>query len=233
MITTGEDIDMKAQLAGIALIALTVAAVAFYPAPKLKAGTHTAVDAPTTDSVPIPPSHAQQRPRIELVFVLDTTSSMSGFIEAAKEKIWSIATTMASAQPVPEIEIGLVAFRDRGDVYVTQVTDLSADLDSVYARLMDFKAVGGGDGPESVNEALFDAVHKINWSNHKDAYKVVFLVGDAVPHMDYANDVHYPVTLAAAERKGIRVNTIQSGGRAHGKNLAAHRDSESRRFHHR
>jgi hypothetical protein len=118
---------------------------------------------------------------------------------------------MTSAQPAPEIKIGLVAFRDRGDVYITQVTDLSADLDSVYARLMDFKADGGGDGPESVNQALFDAVHKISWSAHDDAYKVVFLVGDAVPHMDYADDVQYPQTLAAAARKGIRVNAIQSG----------------------
>ena len=38
-----------------------------------------------------------------------------------------------------------------------------------------------------------------------------FLVGDAPPHMDYANDVKYPVTMAEAKRKGIVVNTIQSG----------------------
>ena len=36
-------------------------------------------------------------PRIEVVFVLDTTGSMSGLIEGAKQKIWSIANAMASA----------------------------------------------------------------------------------------------------------------------------------------
>jgi hypothetical protein len=88
------------------------------------------------------------------VFVLDPTGSMGGLIKAAKENIWSIASTMASAQPAPEIKIGLVAYRDRGDDYVTQVIDLSSDLGSMFATLMDFEANGGGDSPESVNKAL-------------------------------------------------------------------------------
>jgi hypothetical protein len=159
-------------------------------------------------------THGQppQSHRIEVVFVLDTTSSMGGLIHAAKEKIWSIATTMASAQENPDIKMGLVAFRDRGDAYITRVFDLSADLDSMYASLMDFRAEGGGDGPESVNQALYDSIHKVSWSQDSNVYKVVFLVGDAPPHMDYNNDVKYPVTLAAATRKGIVVNAIQSGG---------------------
>jgi len=143
--------------------------------------------------------------------VLDTTGSMSGLIEAAKEKIWSIASTMASAQPAPEIRMGLVAYRDRGDAYVTQVLDLSADLDSMYARLMDFQADGGGDGPESVNQALYDSLHKVSWSQNQNTYRVVFLVGDAPPHMDYQDDVKYPDTLAVAVKKGIVVNAIQCG----------------------
>ncbi len=204
---------MKTQRAGIALFAVTVSAVAFYPTLKSNPGTHLV--APPIDPIEhiVPPvdPNTNARPQIEVVFVLDTTSSMSGFIAAAKEKIWSIASTMASAQPAPEIKIGLVAFRDRGDAYITQVTDLSEDLDSVYAKLMDFKAVGGGDGPESVNQALYDAVHRVSWSQGTSAYKVVFLVGDAPPHMDYANEVQYPETLKIANRKGIRVNTIQSG----------------------
>jgi len=152
-----------------------------------------------------------QSHRIEVVFVLDTTSSMSGLIQAAREKIWSIATTMASAQENPDIKMGLVAFRDRGDAYITRVFDLSDDLDSMYASLMDFRAQGGGDGPESVNQALYDAIHKVSWSNDSNVYRVVFLVGDAPPHMDYGNDVKYPVTLAVAAKKGIVVNAIQSG----------------------
>lgn len=154
---------------------------------------------------------AAQKPKIEVVFVLDTTGSMSGLINAAKEKIWSIASTMAQAQTAPEIKMGLVAYRDRGDAYITQTIDLSNDLDSMYAKLMDFRAQGGGDGPESVNQALYDAVHKLSWNQDENTYKVVFLVGDAPAHMDYQDDVQYPETIKIAGDKGIVINAIQSG----------------------
>jgi uncharacterized protein YegL len=148
---------------------------------------------------------------VQVVFVLDTTGSMGGLIAAAKEKIWSVASTLAQAQQAPEISMGLVAYRDRGDAYVTQVVDLNKDLDSMYAKLMDFAADGGGDGPEAVNEALHDAIYAMSWSQDPDTYKVVFLVGDAPPHMDYQNDMKYPAIVAAAAAKGIVVNTIQCG----------------------
>ena len=149
--------------------------------------------------------------RVEVVFVLDTTGSMGGLIQAAKEKIWSIASTLAHAQQAPEISMGLVAYRDRGDAYVTQVVDLNRDLDSMYAKLMDFRADGGGDGPEAVNQALEAAVNRMSWSQDQSTYKVVFLVGDAPPHMDYQDDVKYQQVAATAAAKGIVVNTIQCG----------------------
>jgi Mg-chelatase subunit ChlD len=157
----------------------------------------------------VPPADllTHDRPRVEVVFVLDTSGSMGGLIQAAKEKICSIATTMASAQSAPEIRMGLVAYRDRGDDFV----DLSPDLDSLYASLMDLQAAGGGDGPQSVNQALHDAIHDIPWGQDPWAYKVVFLVGDAPPHTDYKDDAQYPDTLVAATQMGIVVNAIQCG----------------------
>jgi hypothetical protein len=190
---------LNTKIVALALLVATATGIALFPTLQKAQATQT------TQVVPA------QSHRIEVVFVLDTTSSMSGLIQAAKEKIWSIATTMASAQENPDIKMGLVAFRDRGDAYITRVFDLSDDLDSMYASLMDFRAQGGGDGPESVNQALYDSIHKISWSNDRNVYKVVFLVGDAPPHMDYPNDVKYPTTLAAAAGKGIVVNAIQSG----------------------
>jgi uncharacterized protein YegL len=170
-----------------------------------------ATDAPPAAGRPAVDPRTNTKPRVEVAFVLDTTGSMGGLIQAAKEKIWSIAGTMASAQPAPEIRMGLVAYRDRGDDYVTRVVDLSSDLDSMYATLMDFQAQGGGDGPESVNQALQDAVEKLSWSQDDRTYRVMFLVGDAPPHMDYQDDVKWPVTLKAAHNRGIRVNAIQCG----------------------
>src|SRR5690606_9010691 len=163
---------MNAKILAAGLLCATIGTVVLYP-------TLRSFAAPTTPQrLPSQPAgHAQ----VEAVFVLDTTGSMSGLIEAAKEKIWSIATTMAQTDPAPEIRIGLVGYRDRGDAYVTKVVDLSTDLDSMYAALMDFAAGGGGDTPESVNRALYEAVHDLSWSQNPDSYKVVFLVGDAPP----------------------------------------------------
>ena len=190
---------MKSKIIALALFVFTAISVVLYPVYQ-SAGAVT----------PVAPS-AHARPRVEVVFVLDTTGSMGGLIEAAKEKIWSIATTMAQAQPAPEIRLGLVAYRDRGDAYVTRFVDLSDDLDSLYATLMELQADGGGDGPESVNQALYGAVHNMSWSQDARAYKTVFLVGDAPPHMDYQDEVRYPDTLRAAAAKGIVVNAIQCG----------------------
>ena len=193
---------MKSKILGLALFALTLGAVIYYPSLKAK---H--IDPAPIEHIVTPAGI----PKIDVVFVLDTTGSMSGLIQTAKDKIWSIATTMASAQPTPEIRIGLVAYRDRGDHYVTKVVDLSDDLDSVYAALMDFQADGGGDTPESVNQALYEAVHNISWSQDSQAYQVVFLIGDAPPHMDYQGEVQYPEIVMAALEKGIVINTIQCG----------------------
>ena len=201
---------MKSRLLALAMFAATLATVAFYPTVRGNALPPAPPQVPPGTALPMAPV-AGQAPVVEVVFVLDTTGSMGGLIQAAKDKIWSIASTMASAQPAPELRMGLVAYRDRGDAYVTRVVDLSDDLDSVYARLMSFQAAGGGDGPESVNRALHDAVNAMSWSQDDNVYRTIFLVGDAPPHMDYVDDVKYPVSLAAARDKGIVVNTIQCG----------------------
>jgi Mg-chelatase subunit ChlD/cell division protein FtsB len=153
----------------------------------------------------------RDRPQIEVVFALDTTGSMSALIAAAKEKIWSIASTLATAEPTPDIKIGLVGYRDRGDEYVTVRTDLTQDLDAIYSELMEFQAGGGGDTPESVNQALYEAITAMSWSEDRATYKVVFLVGDAPPHMDYHDDIPYHHSAKIAAESGIVLNTIQCG----------------------
>jgi uncharacterized protein YegL len=154
---------------------------------------------------------APRKPRIEVCFVLDTTGSMSGLIEGAKEKIWSIANEMIAAKPTPHLRLALVGYRDRGDEYVTRITDLTDDIDAIHAQLLKFSAGGGGDGPESVNQALHEAVTKVGWSDDRDVLKIVFLVGDAPPHMDYEQDVRYPDVCQAAMKRDLVINAVQCG----------------------
>jgi Mg-chelatase subunit ChlD len=157
------------------------------------------------------PALAANRPRVEVAFVLDTTGSMGGLIEGAKRRIWSVARRIAEGQPRPDLRIALVAYRDKGDLYVTQVHDFTGDMDAIYERLMSFQADGGGDTPEHVSAALEDAVHRVSWSQGT-GLKVVFLVGDAPPHLDYQDGYDYRRAVQVARQKGIAIETIQCGG---------------------
>lgn len=157
---------------------------------------------------------AKTKPRIEVCFVLDTTGSMSGLIEGAKQKIWSIANEMVGVKPTPDLRFGLVAYRDRGDQYVTRLFDLTNDIDAVYANLQGFRANGGGDLPESVNQAMHEAVTKLSWSKDRQVLKIIFLVGDSPPHMDYAGEVKYPEVCQLAAKGDLIINTVQCGNTA-------------------
>ena len=160
----------------------------------------------------IEPVAIQQPPaRLEMVFVLDTTGSMGGLIDGAKQRIWGIVNEVMQESHT-SVRIGLVAYRDREDQYVTQVLPLTADLDKVYTTLMNYEAQGGGDEAEDVRTALAEAVYKVSWSPAAaDVAQVIFLVGDAPPHDDYPNTADTLTTAATAVSKGIVVNTVQCG----------------------
>ena len=166
-------------------------------------------------AMPILPAHAtsdsRPRPRVEVAFVLDTTGSMASLIDGAKRKIWSIANAIVDANPDAEIRIALIGYRDRGDAYVTDVHALTGDIQGLYGDLVQYTADGGGDTPESVNEALDKAVRSLQWDSGGQTRKIIFLVGDAPPHMDYPNAPRYPEIVRAAVAKGIVVNTVQAG----------------------
>lgn len=162
--------------------------------------------APVDDSVP-----PVSRDQVEIVFVLDTTGSMGGLIDGAKKKIWFIANEVLRSKRQPSLKVGLVAYRDKGDAYVTKSLPLTNDLDKVYTTLMGFRAGGGGDGPEHVNAGLDAAVTKQPWSQGKDVLKMVFLVGDAPPHMDYDDDRKHEAISKDAVANNIYIHTIQCG----------------------
>ena len=155
----------------------------------------------------------QARRTIELMFVLDTTGSMGGMLEGAKTRIWGIVNDLLQRQGTAgtTIRVGLVAYRDRGDAYVTRITPLSANLDAVYSQLMSFRPEGGGDTPEDVRSAMADAVRAGGWSRPGPrTSQVLFLVGDAPPQA-YRNVASTVATASAARQRGIIVNAIQCG----------------------
>src|SRR4029450_982864 len=83
---------------------------------------------PTIDPVNISDSGTTPPATLEMVFVLDTTGSMGGLLDGAKQRIWGIVNEVMQTESHPAVRIGLVAYRDHGDAYVTQVVPLTNDI---------------------------------------------------------------------------------------------------------
>lgn len=144
--------------------------------------------------------------RLDVLFLLDATGSMGDEIGRIQDTIVSIADRIDGFSPRPALRFGLVAYRDRGEEYVTRLADFTPDVQAFRAQLQQIQAVGGGDEPEALNEGLHAAVQQARWSD--DAVRLVFLVADAPPHLDYANDYDYVQESRAAVAKGVKVYPI-------------------------
>jgi hypothetical protein len=137
---------------------------------------------------------------VEVIFVLDATGSIGGLIEGAKTKIWSIVNIIVAAQIASEGRVGLIFYRDRGDQHTTHRYDRDDDLHTMFCNMQSFRAAGGGDGPESVNQALREVVHLMSWTPRPDALKIVSITRDLTV---VTNDLAIALVLEAAG--GVRV----------------------------
>ncbi|WP_405292807.1 vWA domain-containing protein [Algibacter sp. Ld11] len=144
----------------------------------------------------------------EIVFCLDATGSMSGLIGTAKEKIWDIVSELAQSNDIDTLKMGMVFYRDRGDNFITKQIAITADLDEAYSDLLKITASGGGDTPESVNQALNESITSMLWSTNPRTYKTIFIVGDCPPHMDYKDDILYSESCKKAAEKGIIITLL-------------------------
>ncbi len=145
---------------------------------------------------------------LDVVFVLDTTGSMGGELREVQDRVQQLAISLAEIREGERIRYGIVAYRDRGDEYVTSVFDLSSDIAAAGKFLASLSANGGGDGPESVVAALVAALWEMSWDRSAGIDRQIFLVGDAPPHLDYGDEATPEQLIEEARRARIVINTI-------------------------
>jgi Mg-chelatase subunit ChlD len=150
-----------------------------------------------------------QRPRLDLVFLVDATGSMGDEIAKLKTSMRAMSQQISQLPGQPDICYGLVAYRDRGDAFLTRTHDFTDDLGAFQNVLARVQAGGGGDTPEALNEALHETVHGLAWRS--DAARLVVLVADAPPHLDYGGP-QYDVDMQAALAKGIKLFAVGASG---------------------
>jgi hypothetical protein len=159
-----------------------------------------------------------QRPRLDLVFLVDATGSMGDEIAKLKSSMRAVAAQIAQLPTTPDVCYGLVTYRDRGDAYLTRSHDFTHDLGTFQSALAQAQAAGGGDTPEALNEALHETVHGLSW--RRDAVRLVVLVADAPPHLDYCTRPASPQAVCptyerdmqAALAKGIKLFAVGASG---------------------
>ena len=148
---------------------------------------------------------------LDVLFLLDSTGSMADEIDQVKNTLLSVSERIHSLPSEPDLRFGMVTYRDRGDEYITRTFDFDRDVQQFLHTIREVHADGGGDTPESVNEALHEAVHGPSW-RLGDAIRLVFMIADAPPHLDYPEDNDYAEEMIEAHRRGIKIFTIASSG---------------------
>ena len=147
---------------------------------------------------------------LDVLFLLDSTGSMDDEIKQIKVTLQSIAQRVSNLPANPDLRFGMVSYRDRDDTYVTRLHDFDGNVERFQQTIRGVRANGGNDYPESLNQALHEAVNDASW--RENAIRLIFLIADAPPHLDYPQDEDYAVEMARAREKGIKIFSVASSG---------------------
>jgi hypothetical protein len=135
---------------------------------------------------------------LQVMFVIDTTGSMSDEIAYLQKDFSSIAEEVGG-----DVSWSVNFYRDNGDEYVTKCFDFTTDVAEVQSLINTEYAEGGGDTPEAVSQILDETITE-NGGWDEEASKLLFLVFDAPPHDD--QEVYKVLeAVKSASARGIRI----------------------------
>jgi Mg-chelatase subunit ChlD len=149
---------------------------------------------------------------LDLVFVIDTTGSMRHELADMQANLIGVINILNRLSS--SLRIGVVAYKDRGEIYVTRDFPLEPMASAHVKQILDFvrglEASGGGDDPEPVDLALKVAID-MPW--RADAQGRIVVIGDAL-----ARDRQAALALATQFRNTTRqaelprvISTIYAG----------------------
>ena len=142
---------------------------------------------------------------VDVVFVMDSTSSMERFITEAKMTIDRLVSGLVAV--VPNLRFSMVAYRDRGDDYVTDALGFTTDRYEILSFLENTSAKGGGDRDEAIFDGLRRAIRHLLW--RPEAKKVILLIGDSGYHKEDERQLER--LLSEFRKDGGIVHTIYVG----------------------
>jgi len=161
-----------------------------------------------TVSLPVVCNETQ---KVDIMMIVDATGSMGDEIKYLQNELHDIILKVKEKQSDLDVRIGSVFYRDIGDEYVTRKTPLSSDITETINFIQAQSANGGGDYPEAVDEALYQAIELENWSKNA-LTRIAFLVLDAPAHNKAENIARIQDQVKLAAEKGIRIIPLVCSG---------------------
>ena len=146
---------------------------------------------------------------IDLAICLDTSGSMSGLIDSARQKLWDIVNDLAMAEPAPKLRVALLTFGNLGheaeNGWVTVDSDLTDDLDVISEKLF---ALSTNGGTEYVGRVLQYAA-RLDWHPSESALKLIIVAGNESADQD--REAPFRTMCGELIARGIMVNAIYCG----------------------
>ena len=123
---------------------------------------------------------------LELMFVVDTTSSQQPVIEVMVKAIEYIAERAHDMPGV--VKVGVLGYRD----YI-RMTDQYHQLIHIIHHEMRDASVSCEDYPEAMFDGIYAAITATNWDKEKSSLRVIILIADAPGHAegDEKNPMNY------------------------------------------
>ncbi len=153
------------------------------------------------------------RPRIQVALLLDTSNSMDGLIDQAKTRLWNLVNQFINAKrdgKAPRLEVALYEYGNNGlpaaGGHVRKILGLTEDLDKVSEALFALKTNGGS---EYCAWVIGDSLEQLSWSADNRDLKTIFIAGNEPFDQ---GPKPYAKACEAAVAKGVVVNTIFCGG---------------------
>lgn len=122
------------------------------------------------------------RGALDLVFLVDETGSMGAYIAQVRTHLLALVAELRASPLCRMLRLGIVSYRDhppQDHTYASRTVALTDDIEAIRREVEMLTASGGGDGPESVTDGLYDLV-RLDW--RPDAARAVVWFGDAPPH---------------------------------------------------
>lgn len=146
------------------------------------------------------------QPVVDLAICLDTSGSMDGLIDSARQKIWSIVNDLALAKPSPRLRVALLSYGNHGNEaeagWVRVESDLTEDLDLISARLFALKTNGG---TELVGRVIQKSLLSLSWDKGQ-GLKLIVVAGNESADQD--KEVPFRAVCKQAITGGVMINSI-------------------------